>query len=96
MQKFTGTMKLEYIFLTGLFSVISGVAYATPTLNVCTIASCATGYYLSGGVCTACVSPGTSIDHNTGGITSCYIPSGTTMTDSYGTYTYTSNCSYSS
>ena len=89
-------MKLKHLFLPllVLFSVI-GTAKAEVTLGVCTLESCATGYYLDSTVCTACVSPGTSADYNTGGITSCYIASGTSFTDTTGTYAYATDCHYS-
>lgn len=63
---------------------------------------CAAGYYgnakgtsvynLTG--CNQCPSGGTSAAGATV-ITGCYLPSGTTGSDSTGTYTYTSNCYYS-
>ncbi len=86
-------MRRVFFILLGLFFTFS--AYAEPTLNVCVLDSCATGYYKNTSVCSSCVAPGTSSDHNAGGITSCYIPSGTTGSDSTGTYVYVSNCNYS-
>lgn len=69
--------------------------------------SCAAGYYLttSGigvsltGTCTKCPTSSdgaitTSVANNTGGITSCYIASGSSFADMYGSGTYTSNCYY--
>lgn len=59
---------------------------------------CAAGYYgtsnngTSG--CTRCPSSGSSAAGTTA-ITSCYLPSGTTGSDSTGSYTYTANCYYS-
>ena len=59
---------------------------------------CAAGYYgtSSNGTsgCTRCPSNGSSTAGATA-ITSCYLPSGTTGSDSTGSYTYTSNCYYS-
>ena len=59
---------------------------------------CSAGYYgtvtlVSSSACTQCPSPGTSA----AGATSqsdCYIPAGTTGSDSTGTYKYTANCYY--
>lgn len=56
--------------------------------------SCNAGYYKNGNACTLCPDGGTSASGATS-ITSCYIRSGTTGSDSTGTYTYTSNCYYS-
>ncbi|MDE6250537.1 MAG: hypothetical protein K2M34_02800 [Alphaproteobacteria bacterium] len=59
---------------------------------------CVSGYYgspsnaTSG--CTQCPTPGTSANGATS-ITSCYIPSGTTFSDTSGSGTYTANCYYS-
>ncbi len=59
---------------------------------------CAAGYYgtSSNGTsgCSRCPSNGSSTAGATA-ITSCYLPSGTTGSDSTGSYTYTSNCYYS-
>ncbi|HOY46982.1 MAG TPA: hypothetical protein PLZ05_00045 [Alphaproteobacteria bacterium] len=88
-------MKLKYLVLSLLSLLFFGYAKAEVTLGVCTLSSCATGYYLDGTVCTACITPGTSVNYNTGGITSCFIPAGTSFTDTTGTYTYNANCSYS-
>lgn len=60
---------------------------------------CAAGYYgsptssLSG--CTECPSPGTSVAGSNTSKTDCYIPANTQLTDSSGTFTYTTNCYYS-
>ena len=66
---------------------------------------CAAGYYgtpsysqLTGySGCTRCPSSGGVYGTSAAGsteITSCYMPSGTSMTDDVGTYEYTSNCYY--
>ncbi len=58
---------------------------------------CAAGYYgnptsiLS--ICATCPQPGTSAAGSTAK-TSCYIPSGTSMTDNAGTYQFTTKCYY--
>lgn len=60
---------------------------------------CAAGYYgtttngTSG--CTKCPTPGTSTAGTNTSMTQCYIPAGTEMSDSSGTYIYTKNCYYS-
>lgn len=60
---------------------------------------CAAGYYgtvgviVSGSPCTQCPLPGTSAAGSTSQ-SDCYIPAGTTGSDSTGTYKYTSNCYY--
>lgn len=60
---------------------------------------CAAGYYglpksSLMGQCTECPGNGTSAVGSTS-ITSCYLPSGTSCSDTSGTCTYTSNCYYS-
>ena len=59
---------------------------------------CAAGYYGSStngtSGCAKCPSPGTT-DAGATSITECCIPSGTTGSDTTGTYTYTSQCCYS-
>lgn len=54
---------------------------------------CPAGQYGDGTNCTACPSPGTSASGATN-ITDCYVSSGVNMTDSTGTYQFTSKCSY--
>ena len=57
---------------------------------------CAAGYYGSGVNCTQCPSSGgitgTSVAGDNATITKCYIPSGTSFSDSTGSGTYTNNC----
>ena len=59
---------------------------------------CAAGYYgrtINGSSgCTRCPNSGSSVAGSIV-ITSCYLPSGTTGTDTSGTYTYTADCYYS-
>lgn len=59
---------------------------------------CEAGYYgnprTSSGTCTKCPSPGTSAEGSTSQ-SDCYIPAGTTGSDSSGTYKYVSDCHYS-
>lgn len=70
-------------------------ANAACTATTKTYTACKPGYYLNGGACASCPSPGTTPDRNTGTITSCYLPSGTSCSDTSGTCSYTSNCYYS-
>ena len=55
-------------------------------------------FYLENGTCWICpLSGGTagrSADKNDTGITACYIPSGSTFSDTTGSGTYTGNCYY--
>ena len=89
-------MRKIYMALIGMLFIISAQADCAVSS---TTYSCYTGYYLSGTSCVRCPSSGgvygTTVDKNTGGITSCYIPSGTSFSDTSGSGTYTSNCYYS-
>ncbi len=85
--------KTIIIPLVGAF--VCGAANAACTATTKTYTSCKPGYYLSGVACQSCPNGGTSADKNTGGVTACYLPSGTTGSDSTGSYTYTANCYYS-
>ena len=79
---------------------------ATCNTNTCVCSKrtqyrCSAGYWgtgiidISTGVgCTACASPGTS-SAGTTSISGCCIPSGTTGTDSTGSYRYSSSCCWS-
>lgn len=61
--------------------------------------ACKPGYYLYADDCVRCPSSGgiygTTVDNNTGGITSCYIPSGNSFSDTTGSGTYAGDCYYS-
>lgn len=76
-----------------------GGARAACTETTKTYTSCKSGYYLSSGKCVRCPSSGgvygTTKDKNTGGITSCYIPSGNSFSDTTGSGVFTGNCYYS-
>ncbi len=78
--------------------VTAAAAKAACTENAKTYTSCKPGYYLNGTNCTRCPSSGgvygTTVDKNTGDITSCYLPSGTVFSDTSGAGTYTGNCYY--
>lgn len=90
-----------------LFVFVLVAAIHQHVLADCTVASttyaCYTGYYLSGTSCIRCPQIGktsdglavygTTVDRNTGVITTCYAPAGTYQ-DTTGTFTFTSNCSY--
>lgn len=60
---------------------------------------CAVGYYgsSSNGTsgCAKCPSSGATDSAGTAAITSCYLPAGTTASDTSGAYTFTNNCYYS-
>lgn len=66
--------------------------------------SCMPGYYMTydataaKNICVRCPSIngvyGTTVDHNINGITSCYIPTGTSLSDDTGTFEFTSQCNY--
>lgn len=86
-------MKLFSIFpILGLMSI--SIAYADCVETTKTYTSCNAGYYLSSGDCKICPGPGTSATDNANDITSCYVPSGQSLKDSAGIYTYTKDCYY--
>lgn len=88
---------------TSIFAIIATLvcagANAACTATTKTYTACKPGYYLSSGDCVRCPSSGgvygTTADNNTGDITSCYLPSGTSGSDTSGSFTYTGNCYYS-
>lgn len=89
-------MKLRIFASAVLISAISSTAWAANCPSASWYyESCKPGYYLSGGNCIACPAAAgvTTVDKNTGGITSCYTSTG--GTDSTGTFEYTGNCYYS-
>lgn len=55
---------------------------------------CARGYYKNGNICSQCPSSGTTTGVGATLITQCYLPSGTTFSESVGSGTYTANCFY--
>lgn len=92
----------KIIILCGALVLFVGNASADCTENLPReYTSCKAGYYYDSNdkTCTRCPSSGgvygTTVDKNTDGITSCYIPSGTAFSDTTGTGTYTENCYYS-
>lgn len=76
-----------------------GKCPANSTCSSATSFSCNKGYYKNGSVCTRCPSSGgtygTTASSGATSVTSCYLPSGTTGSDSSGSFTYTGNCYYS-
>lgn len=92
----------KIIILCGAMVLSVGDTFADCTENLPRqYTSCKAGYYYNSTAktCTRCPSSGgiygTTVDKNTGDITSCYIPSGTTFRDMTGSGTYTGNCYYS-
>lgn len=93
-------MKRKILFVIGIILMASSQnAHAACTAESLTYTACKSGYYLraigSFTACQACPSSGTSANPNSGGITDCYLPSGTTGSDTTGTFTYTADCYYS-
>ncbi|HIS71272.1 MAG TPA: hypothetical protein IAD02_04800 [Candidatus Enterousia intestinigallinarum] len=86
---------LKRFFIFFCICAVCNAANAACTATTKTYTACKPGYYLNGGTCASCPSPGTTPDRNTGTITSCYLPSGTSCSDTSGTCSYTSNCYYS-
>lgn len=70
-------------------------AYPACEATTKTYTACKAGYYLSGTTCLPCIGGGTSADRNSSGITACYIPAGTNISDASGAFKYTENCYYS-
>lgn len=93
-----GRYMKKIILVAVAVSVMAPQCYAACTANAKTYTACKPGYYLNSGKCTRCPSSGetygTTVDNNTGGITSCYIPSGTSFSDTSGAGTYTGDCYY--
>ena len=81
-------------------SASSGCAIcpANATCNGGKTFSCNKGYYKDGTSCKQCPSSGgiagTTKNSGATSITECYLPSGTSFSDSYGSGTYTSDCYY--
>ncbi len=86
----------KYLFALCLVFAVGGARAACVAEG--TTYSCETGYYLSGTSCLRCPSSGgvygTTSNYNRSGITSCYIPANTSVTDDSGTYVFTSSCYY--
>ncbi len=90
---------MKQIFFIFIILIMPAISNAACEATDKTYTSCKPGYYLSSGTCVRCPASGgvygTSADKNTGGITSCYILSGNTGSDSSGSFKYTGNCYYS-
>lgn len=71
------------------FNCPVGYNYLKPALSD----DCASGYYKMYASCLQCPDGGAS-DVGATSITDCYLPTGTSGSDSTGRYTYTSNCHY--
>lgn len=94
-----GKMKPIRLCVVALGLAAYGIsAHAACTAETKTYTSCKPGYYLENGACLECPSSGgtagQSADKNDTGITACYIPSGSTFSDTTGSGTYTGNCYY--
>lgn len=95
-------MSKKIIVIMGLvlFGFINR-ANADCTLIGTVYTACKPGYYLALITCKACPTDEktgvqtTSPDRNTGGITTCYVPSGASGKDDKGTWVYDGNCYYS-
>lgn len=96
--------KLCFACAIALLGVSRVNAACTENSAVKEYTSCKPGYYydssLLGTSCTRCPAldgtdiRGTTVDKNTGGVTSCYLPAGTTGSDDTGTFKYASDCPY--
>ncbi len=84
-------------FMSLIFSGTAMADFSTCTTTyVYTV--CNTGYYLANNACNRCPdqdgATGTTVASNSGGKTSCYMPTSASMTDNTGTYSFTANCYY--
>lgn len=88
----TGTITVSIIdgVCTPICNSSGGITPTRPT-------SCAKGTYLNAlkTLCLDCPNGGTTALRGSTAITDCYLPSGTTVTDSTGTYTVQGDCYYS-
>lgn len=93
----------KYFFACVAMTLVSGADAATCAVTASKhYMSCKSGYYNdsllvgTGKTCNPCpqFDDATSADKNIDGVTSCYLPAGTTGSDSTGTFEYTSPCPY--
>lgn len=91
--------KLCFVF--AVMALSASGANAACSENIKTYVSCKPGYYYDSSLlktCTRCPASGgvygTSADKNIDGVTSCYLPAGTTGSDDTGTFKYTADCYY--
>lgn len=91
-------MKYFVLLIFIIFGITPAFSATTCTTDTKTYTACKPGYYLILGSCRRCPASngvyGTTVDNNTNGITSCYLPSGTTGSDTYGDYEIVGNCYY--
>ncbi len=87
-------MKKIILLLFIVFSVTSAFGACAPLSK--TYTACKPGYYLENGQCKRCPDVngvyGTTVDRNTGDINSCYLPNGTTGSNTYGSYDIVGSC----
>lgn len=92
-----------YLTDTGCKACGNGLAATMPNAvglhRNTTCSMCAAGYYKDGGACKQCPEYATGKNGESMGgtvpINACYIPKGTTSSDSTGSFEYTENCNYS-
>lgn len=98
----------KYFFVCAVMALVSGADAATTCTVTASgsYMSCKSGYYYdkvfvtdTEKKCYLCplFKPsvyGESVNKNTEGVTSCYLPAGTTGSDSTGTFKYTAPCYY--
>lgn len=89
---------MKRFFIFAILTLMEYTANAACTQTGTIYTSCKPGYYLFGADCIRCPSSGgvygTTVDKNTGDITSCYLQNGTTGSDATGTWQYTQDCYY--
>ena len=74
------------------YNEVGGCVYTSGTCS--TFTHCGAGYYKNGSVCTKCPDGGTTSGYTNTGSSACYLPTGTSMSDTSGTYTCSSNAYY--
>ena len=75
------------------YADVGECVYSSGTCS--TFTHCGAGYYKNGSVCTKCPNGGTTSGYTNTGISACYLKTGTSMSDTSGTYTCSSNAYYS-
>lgn len=83
-----------FCYLSGTGDQCSGCSYGTCGAA---ITHCGQGFYKSGSSCIACPDKAlgaTTSGYTNTGITACYMPANITLSDSTGSYVFTSNCNY--
>lgn len=92
-------MKLRYILFFAILFIPMATAIAgvyPDAYGVCKYYACGPGRYFTGASCIVCpeITYSSSNDRNTKGITACFIPGHTIMSDETGTYTFEDDCYY--